>query len=114
MLPAKFRLRRPSEFEHVYALARPVHSSFFSLRLAKNNVAPLTTRIGIVVSGKIIRKAQERNTLKRRVRAILADEMPSIASGFDVILSVKREARVASPLELTRNLQSLLQRARLL
>ena len=80
-----------------------------SIRLRANGLDH--NRFGFAV-GKRVGKAVTRNSVKRRLRAILAG-LP-LRQGWDVVVSARAPAAAVDYHELTRALAGLLRRARLL
>lgn len=84
MLPAAHRLRRRVDFDNVYRRGRAVHSVLFKIIYRPNTVG--TVRFGIVISNKTIKKATERNRVKRQIRAGLSALAPKILGGWDIVV----------------------------
>ena len=80
---------------------------FFTLSIAPS---PSGLRWGCVVSKKVAAKAAARNTLKRRVRAILAPQLKKGAPPLALVFQAKRAAAGASFAELKRDLSALVAR----
>ena len=90
MLSLQYRLTRDKDFSKVYKLGSGGHSRFFSAKSLKNNL--LTSRFGISVSLDVSKKATVRNLLKRRVKAVIFENLPLLRQGYDVVVRVKKEA----------------------
>lgn len=120
MLKKINRLQKDREFMKVFKIARPVNTENFAIRVmygkARNTTstesihrkgtdgilkqvqddkrptpyAPRPTRIGIVISNKIDKRATRRNELKRKIRAIVREILPEINGGHDIIIQVKK------------------------
>jgi len=58
--------------------------------VARNDNTQRPTRIGIVISNKIDKRATRRNELKRKIRAIVREILPEINGGHDIIIQVKK------------------------
>jgi len=100
MLPKNNRLSR-ADFDLVFKRGRRVRGNFFSLVYLGSGDKKETTKIGIVVSKKAVKKATERNKLKRQIRAVLINDMvDSLPSGQKIVL-------MASSAPKTRNYQEL-------
>jgi ribonuclease P protein component len=63
----------------------------FSVKIAKNNIED--NRYGFVVSKKTERLATDRNSLKRRFRAILEGLHPTLPKGYDFLVILKSGAK---------------------
>lgn len=107
MFKRNLRLRKDRDFQKVYKNGGFLASDLFNLNFLLTKEP--NTRIGIVISKKILKKAFQRNKLKRRIREVLKNLYPRIKPGFDVIITVKKEALAKSfaelEIELFRQLQ---------
>ncbi|MDN5742724.1 MAG: ribonuclease P protein component [Micrococcaceae bacterium] len=87
MLPMRHRLRAAAEFSAtVRSGARSGRRNvvlYARLRPEADHAEP--TRFGFIVS-KAVGNAVTRNLVKRRLRAVAAQELPSLASGYDVVV----------------------------
>ncbi len=87
MLPKKYRLVKNKDFARVAHYGRKSYIPELSLKWIKNNQS--YSRWGIIVSLKVDKKAVVRNKIKRRLRALLRENISSLASGWDVIIITK-------------------------
>lgn len=86
MLPASHRLRRSEDFEAVFRNGRKRRGRYVSVHiLQQESTTGKSPRVGFVVS-KAVGNAPQRNKVKRRLRAIMAAEIPSFAGAPDVIV----------------------------
>lgn len=69
MLPASNRLRKRRDFERVFS-SKPNFSGPFFRFIAVKGQIPIS-RVGIVVSGKVSKKAVVRNKIRRRIYTLL-------------------------------------------
>ena len=107
----KFRLTRSDDFKRVRRNGKSYAHPLVVL-IAQASDTPYT-RVG-VAAGKPIGNAVHRNRAKRLLRESMRDFLPSLASGWDLIL-IARTGLVSASLEDTRAaLGTLLQRAGLL
>ena len=95
MLKKVNRLQRDRDFMKVFKIAKPVNTENFSIRtLYRNTPQTLNlktqTRIGIVISNKIDKRATKRNELKRKIRAIFQEILPELKDNVDIIVQVKK------------------------
>ncbi|UAA38799.1 ribonuclease P protein component [Paraneptunicella aestuarii] len=100
----ELRLLTPSHFENVFSNAIPAVSPFLTL-LGKSNQCE-HPRLGITVSKKNVRKAHDRNRLKRLIREsfrLNQHELPHI----DIVVVVKRGLDEQSNEEIFRLLSKL-------
>ncbi|MGC9048953.1 MAG: ribonuclease P protein component [Patescibacteria group bacterium] len=112
MLPYKYRLTKNKDFEKVAKHGQSVFSRELGLKWIKNNLS--VSRFGIIVSLKVSKKAVIRNKLKRRLRAIIQQNLETIKTGFDIIILSNPEIKKLNFTKLKRRLEMLLKRARLI
>lgn len=60
------RLLRPSEFSRVFTARRVIRGRFFSVHWSPNDLG--RPRLGLVVAKKLVRRAHQRNLVKRIAR----------------------------------------------
>lgn len=109
----KFRLSRSEDFKRVRRTGKSyAHPLVVLVAQASDKTAP-HIRVG-VAAGKTTGTAVHRNRAKRLLREAMRPLLPSLASGWDLIL-IARPALVTATLADTRSaLLNLLQRARIL
>lgn len=118
MLPPANRLRQSRDFTTVYQGGVRRSSRYLALRAlpARNasgsNSQP--TRIGIVVSQKVSKRAVERNRIKRQIRSACRQLLPSLLPGWSVVLVVRHSALECEYREILRELKQLLAEAEVL
>lgn len=95
--PPKLRLRKPAEFKSVFA--NPVKSSdqYFTLLAIKNNFD--YSRLGLAIAKKNIKKAVDRNIVKRTIRESFRIQQG--LESMDIVVLARREA-IDVPLETLR------------
>ena len=96
--PPQLRLKKPAEFKKVFA--NPVKSSdqYFTLLAIRNDLDH--PRLGLAIAKKNIKKAVDRNVIKRTVRENYRQKQHSLGS-MDIVVLARREAKDA-PLDLLR------------
>ena len=105
------RLRRSADFARVRRQGRQYRQS--ALRLGVSENALPHNRYGIVVSRRL-GIAVERNRIKRRLRALLAELHTELRQGYDMVL-LPRRAVLWQPFDqLRRKLRELFLQAQLL
>ncbi len=87
MLLKKYRLVKDKDFAKVARYGRRSYGPELSLKWIRNNQP--YSRWGIIVSLKVDKKAVIRNKIKRRLRAILRENIDSLVPGWDVIIITK-------------------------
>jgi len=65
-LPRARRMRRPAEFKQVYAAGKRFGNEFFSVSAHPNGLA--CARLGMSIAARILRRAVDRNRLRRLIR----------------------------------------------
>lgn len=107
MLPKANRITENREFLKIFKAVRPVHTAHLAIRVAERNIrtekqrnritnnqtmqqsSKLPSRFGFVVSNKIDKRSSRRNGLKRRIRAVIENNLSNIKPGVDVVIQVK-------------------------
>ncbi len=104
------RLRSPADFAAVRAQGRTLH--FPSLALGWRAIELPHNQYGFVV-GKRVGKAVTRNLVKRRLRAIIQQMQPEIATSHAIVITAKPAAAGRTFAELQSEVQQALTRAKL-
>jgi ribonuclease P protein component len=112
MLPAPHRLTGERRFAQLAGKGRPVHGQYLSIKYATGG-GPVT-RIGIVISKKVSKKAVERNRLRRQLRELLRPELPRITGGLDMMILVRPGTVGTAREKLSHDLFTVLRKARLI
>lgn len=90
MLPKTLRLRQKKDIQTLFAKGKSVFHLYFIIRFRKNQLP--TTRFTVIVGKKVSKKAVVRNRLKRQLRALFQESLPSVQQGFDIALIVQAKA----------------------
>ena len=85
MLPAPHRLRQFRDFQRVYRGGKASVGPILRISCVQNGTN--VSRFGIVVPNKLLKKATERNTKKRQIRAALQSFLANIRPGYDIVVS---------------------------
>lgn len=87
-LPCRaFRLTGPHAFETIFRTGQRQQGRFIELVVVPAAAVP--GRLGYVIARRVMRRAVDRNRLRRRFREAVRSARPAIAA-YDVILRVKR------------------------
>lgn len=86
MLPKQYRLSR-TNFNLVYKHGRRFRGKTFGLIVLASKDKSEDSKIGIVVSSKVFKKAADRNKLKRQIRGILVNMLSSLPLGQKIVLT---------------------------
>jgi ribonuclease P protein component len=84
MLKKTNRLVKKNDFDAIFKHGKSVYSPVFLLRYRPNQLK--YSRLGVIVSNKVSKKATLRNTIKRKIRAIMRLVWQKIKSGEDVVI----------------------------
>ena len=107
----RFRLTSSTDFERVRRLGKSYAHPFIVLIALPNEVD--NSRFA-VAAGRSIGKAVQRNRAKRILRETLHLLIPSIASGWDIVLLARKPITTAAYPEIEAAIKTLLSRANLL
>ncbi|MCL7421472.1 MAG: ribonuclease P protein component [Methylobacter sp.] len=100
--PPQLRLKKPAEYKKVFA--KPVKSSdqYFTLLAIRNDLDH--PRLGLAIAKKNIKKAIQRNVIKRIVRESYRLKQQSIGN-IDIVVLARRDAADAPPDLLRKSLE---------
>lgn len=102
----KNRLTTKAEYTEVFDSGLKVSLGWF-LALYKKNEKALS-RIGIIVSKRIVKKATSRNYLKRMIREGFRVRQPKI-KGLDIVIMARKGCKVENKAKLQKELDTLWQ-----
>ena len=92
-MPTAHRLRKHADYQHAYGRSRKQHTKqmayFAAPRPADRRSDTPGPRVGLTVP-KALGKAHDRNRIKRRLRAVVAANLPLLTAPVDVILHPRR------------------------
>lgn len=91
MLSRRYKLKRDKDFKKVFEKGKYCQNNFIRLKYLKNELD--FNRIAVVVGAKIVKKAVERNLIKRRTEEIIRLNWQNLKRGFDVILLIQPEIK---------------------
>jgi ribonuclease P protein component len=100
--PPQCRLLTPAAYKNVFA--RPVKSTdqYFTLLAVRNQFAH--PRLGLAIAKKVIKRAVDRNTLKRIARESFRLRQHTLTA-LDIVVLARRDALTASPEVLRKSLE---------
>ncbi len=109
-MPIQHRLRKHADYQHAYARSRKQFTKqmayFFAARPADRRSDTAGPRIGLTVP-KALGKAHDRNRIKRRLRAVVAANLPLLTAPVDVILHPRRSVLTLEYAQLNREIASI-------
>jgi ribonuclease P protein component len=65
-LPPERRMRRPAEFKRAYAAGKRLGNEFFTVSAQANGLT--SPRLGMSIAARILRRAVDRNRVRRQIR----------------------------------------------
>lgn len=111
MLPHTHRLVEDREYARVRRYGRDIRIRGARIRWAY--ARHRTTRVGVVISKKVEKRATRRNRIRRVIREGLRPLLPRLRSGVDMVISVSEPIDVSST-EMRNELEHVLTQVRLL
>lgn len=97
-MPKLKRLSQKKDFDLVFKKGKGLNGDFLIFKTLKNNLKK--TRVGFVVSKKVSNKATVRNKIKRRLRAVILDELKKNNPSADIIIIALPQAKDKKLLEI--------------
>lgn len=98
MLKKPNRLTHAKDFKKLGVFGRSVFGPFMTMRVMTiNGIGP---KVAFITSTKAMKRAVDRNRIKRRMRAIIAKEVTKIPKNLHVLFIIKPEALKSSTQEL--------------
>lgn len=82
-LSNKYRLRKEGDIKKVFSKGRTIKGGLFFIRFLGNGL--VGSRIAVMVSKKVSKKATERNLIKRRVHGAI-DKKYLKKNGLDILI----------------------------
>jgi len=116
MFKKQYRLTKNKEFQSVMKGGQAAYSPVLMLKYYKNNLD--YSRIGIIVSNKVSKKAVRRNLARRRIREILQSMFTQLKPGYDIVFiaspKIVVDDKVVKYKQIEQFLQSLLKKSKLI
>jgi len=84
MLKKENRIRLKNNFDHVFKHGTSLYYKILGVKVLSNKLD--CSRLGVIVSTKVSKKAVKRNQLKRIIRDFFQDNLEKIEKGKDVII----------------------------
>ncbi len=84
MLPQKYRLKRNKEFEKAFKKGKTFKKNGLLIKVFKTGLPH--SRVGVVAGKKFSNKAVKRNSIKRKIRAAVAEFIKETERPADVIV----------------------------
>lgn len=112
MLKKYFRITENKDFQTILKNGRFVQNRYFLLKYGQN--ALKSSRFGFIVSVKTLKRAVDRNLIKRRFREIIRLNFNDIKEGYDVVFIIRKQALDLKYAELQKEILDALNRAKLI
>ncbi len=112
MLAQINRLVKKKDFELIFKNGETVKTDFLIFKILKNQSKE--SRFGFVVSKKVSNKATIRNTVKRRLRKAVFDELRTIKKQADVIIITLPGIKKANFFQIKEEIVEALKKAKLI
>lgn len=74
------------EFDRAFKVGQSFYGKILGLKAVNNDL--LVTRLGILISTKVSKKAVIRNSFKRQIREVVRAELPKLKDGKDLVIIV--------------------------
>jgi ribonuclease P protein component len=106
-LPPERRLRRPAQFKEVYETGRRLGNEFFTANLHAS--AAGCARLGMSIAARTLRRAVDRNRLRRLIRESFRAHQLALPP-LDMVIGVRAAVRTADNARLRGALEQLWQK----
>ncbi len=103
--PAQLRLKKPTDYKNVFALPVKSSNQYFTLLAVKNPLGH--PRLGLAIAKKNIKRAVDRNKIKRIARESFRLQQHTLIA-LDIVVLARREAATACSGVLRNSLEKLL------
>lgn len=100
--PPQLRLRKPAEYKKVFAKPTKSSDQYFTLLAIRNDLGH--SRLGLAIAKKNIKKAVQRNAIKRIVRESYRLKQQDLGN-IDIVVMARKDAADAPPDLLRKSLE---------
>ena len=106
-LPPERRMRRPAEFKRAYAAGKRLGNEFFTVNAQPNGLA--CARLGMSIAARILRRAVDRNRVRRLIRESFRVHQQGLPA-IDIVIGARAGVLAADNARLRSALEQLWQR----
>lgn len=111
MIAQKNRLKK-ADFEQIFRNGNKSYNQYCNIRYQANGLD--YCRFAVIVSNKISKKATERNKVRRRIKAVLKENLSKFSGNYDIVITVLSPLTQLDFTQLRENFINLLKKIRLL
>jgi ribonuclease P protein component len=97
-------MRRPAQFKRAYAKGRRFANDFFTANAQVNDLT--WPRLGLSIAARILRRAVDRNRVRRLVRESFRMHQHQLPP-LDIVIGARSAAKSADPAQLRAAIESL-------
>lgn len=112
MRASEYRLSKKKDFENALRSGRHFFNQYLILKIQPNRLA--VTRLGLIASAKVDKRAVVRNRLRRQLKIVFEQNLGAITKGWDAVLIVKKPLVGQRFALIEQSFKDLLKRAKLL
>jgi ribonuclease P protein component len=106
------RLRKTKEIDLVFKQGKSAFEKALGIKTKKNDLS--NTKITVLVSVKVSKKAVERNLLKRRIRAALRENISNFKGSYDLVVVTQPSAKNLDYVEIQQTIKKLLKKLKII
>lgn len=112
MLPQANRIKKKKDFDFIFKNGRSFKDRFLVLKAAENGLS--VTRIGIIVSLKVSKKAVVRNKIRRNIRQFAATKTDARRGNADLVFIALPGIEKAGKDEIKKSAEKVLSAAKII
>ena len=86
MLPRNNRLKKRKDFQKIMKEGKGLREDFLFLKFLRQDLK--VVRVGFIVSAKVVKKATQRNEIKRKLREGERGKLAKLRNGYDLIFEM--------------------------
>lgn len=111
MLPRNNRLKKRKDFQKIMKEGKGLREDFLFLKFLRQNLK--VVRVGFIVSAKVVKKATQRNEIKRKLREGVRGKLAKLRNGYDLIFIAQKGIEKKKFSEIEEKIIKLLKRAKI-